>query len=258
MLPAVMVPNSSEMAPSMTNTSSSPTCRCSGSWAPGAIRVIIARRLLSACSQMLLPRTPGCRSCHGKSLSEMICDNGVLVVLMVCSPGLRRSCRRVTRGVARVNAPGIGLLRLELQILVGRREGVAGDEPEPGFVDAPADAVDEGQLVHRRDHRLLRHELLHAMEQHLALGAIQLAGLLAKQAVDVGVSAVGELAPGDHVGLEPGGGVAEGAADDLHEVLQLLVGDALVERRALERAELGADADTLQIADHRLGRVGRG
>ena len=30
---------------------------------------------------MLLARTPGCRSCQGRSLSEMISDNGVLVVM---------------------------------------------------------------------------------------------------------------------------------------------------------------------------------
>ncbi|HEY3190913.1 MAG TPA: hypothetical protein VGJ70_25705, partial [Solirubrobacteraceae bacterium] len=33
--------------------------------------------------------TPGWRSCHGRSLSEMICDRGVVVVLIVWSPGSR-------------------------------------------------------------------------------------------------------------------------------------------------------------------------
>src|SRR2546425_754250 len=78
MLPAVTVPNSSVIAPSTTQTSSSPS---------------------------------------------------------------RRSTRVRASAGARTR-----LLRLELQVLVGRREGVAGDEPEPGLFDAPADAVD----VHRR------------------------------------------------------------------------------------------------------------
>ena len=78
------------------------------------------------------------------------------------------------------------------------------------------------------------------MEDRLALGAVELGRLLAKEPVDVRVSAVGELPARDHVGLETRGGIAEGAADDLDEVLQLLVRDALVEGGALERAELGA------------------
>src|SRR5882724_11861073 len=41
---------------------------------------------------------------------------------------------RVAPGVAPVNEGATRLLRFELQILVGRREGVAGDEPEPGFL----------------------------------------------------------------------------------------------------------------------------
>src|SRR5262249_40613238 len=196
------------MAPSMTNTSSSPACRCSGSLASGAMRVIIARRLLSGCAQMSLPRTPGWRSCHGRSLSEMICDRGVVVVLMggfSCSrdvvPGeYRAPPRGSTRPV---------LLGLELQVLVGRGNRIAGDQPETRFVHPPADAVDEGQLVHRRDHRLVGHELLEAMQQGLALGTVELAGLLAKEPVDVRVAAVRELTARDHVGLEARGGVAE-------------------------------------------------
>src|SRR5215510_3721254 len=158
------------MAPSMTNTSSSPACRCSGSLAPGAMRVIIARRLLSGCCQMSLPRTPGWRSCHGRSLSEMICDRGVVVVLMGGFSCCVTSCRESIAHRRRGQRGPAALLRLELHVLVGRGKRVAGGQPEAGLVHSPADAVDEGQLVHRRDHRLVGHELLDAVQQGLALG----------------------------------------------------------------------------------------
>src|SRR5437867_8090454 len=35
---------------------------------------------------MLFVRTPGWRSCHARSLTEMISDNGVFVVVMVWPP----------------------------------------------------------------------------------------------------------------------------------------------------------------------------
>src|SRR5262249_51898897 len=161
--------------------------------------------------QMSLPRTPGWRSCHGRSLSEMICDRGVVVVLMggfSWRDVVPAEYRAPPQGSTRA---GPRLLRLELQVLVGRGKRVAGDQPEAGSVHSPPDAVDEGQLVHRRDHRLVGHELLDAMQQGLALGTVELAGLLAKEPVDVRVAAVRELTARDHVGLEARGGVAEGA-----------------------------------------------
>src|SRR5436309_10760756 len=163
MFPAVIVPKSSWMAPSMTKTSSSPACRCSGSLERGAIRLMTARRLLSGCSQMFLPRTPGWRSCHGKSLREMICDSGVFVVLIRGSPGSTvRRAGRVTRAAARVNA-GVG--------------AAAGDRVAVVELHAPA----QHEVVHeavRRDgprlgqagsERLARHRLHDAVverEQH--------------------------------------------------------------------------------------------
>src|SRR5882672_7878253 len=103
MFPAVTLPNSSEMAPSMTKTSSSPTCRWSGSFASGSMRVITARRLVSGCSQIVFIRTPGCRSCHARSLIGMIWDSGVFVVIVILQdvasalPGLRGRCRELVR-----------------------------------------------------------------------------------------------------------------------------------------------------------------
>src|SRR5690242_9877647 len=42
------------------------------------------------------------------------------------------------------------------EVLVGARIGVAGNEPEPGFLDPPTDAVEEGLLPQGRvDHPLV-------------------------------------------------------------------------------------------------------
>src|SRR5436309_1744789 len=98
MLPAVTVPNSSERAPSMTKISSSPTWRWSGGFASGSIRVMTARRFVAESSQMLFIRSPGWRSCHGRSLTAMISDIGALVTLMSASrerrtpPQVEREC----------------------------------------------------------------------------------------------------------------------------------------------------------------------
>src|SRR5207237_8870783 len=51
---------------------------------------------------------------------------------------------------------------------------------------------------------------------------------------------------------EPGGGVAEDAAEAVDDVLQLLLLIRLEERRTLERSQPGADADRLQVVDERL------
>src|SRR5262245_25009802 len=198
MFPAVTVPKSSESEPSTTKSSSSPAWRCSGSLAPPSMRLSTACRFVAGSAQRLLARTPGCRSCHERSLIEMIWDSGVVVALIGCASAGRIGWRESR------------LLRLELQVLVRRGEGVAGAEPEAGFVDAPAAAVDERQLVHRRDHRLLRHQLLHPLQHGRALGAIELSGLLTEEPIDVGVAAVGELFARDRVGLEARSGIAEG------------------------------------------------
>ncbi len=89
------------------------------------------------------------------------------------------------------------------------------------------------------------HQLLHLVQGRLALLAIHLAGLLLEQRVELGVVAVGVDAALDHERLETGGGAAERAARALDDVLVGLLGVALEERDALERPQLGADADRL-------------
>src|SRR2546425_12561211 len=132
--------------------------------------------------------------------------------------------------------------------------------PSPDSSTRRPTPLTKASSVHRRDHDLLGHELLDAMQHGLALGAVELGRLLAEEAVHVRVSTVRELPTRDRVGLEPGGGVPERAADDLDEVLELLLGDALgdalVEGGELERTQLGPNPHTLEIADHRLGRIG--
>src|SRR2546428_410302 len=121
---------------------------------------------------------------------------------------------RVARGGAPVNAgahrcwcapPVRTLLGLELQVLVGRRESVTGDEPEPRLFHAPAPARDEGELVDRRGHCALVDELLDALQDRLALRTIELGGLLLEETVQIGVAAVRERAIRDDAGLEAGG-----------------------------------------------------
>src|SRR5215472_4156930 len=169
-----------------------------------------------------------------------------------------RSTDRSRAGVsASRSSPSRSSARLELDVLVGSRERPTGDEAEPRFGHSRALRMDEAELPDRRIHRLVVHELLDAMQRRLAPLAVELACLLAEEPVDVGIAAVHEGAAGDHEGLEADRRVAEGAADAVGEVLQLLLLVALEERRALERAEPGPDADRSEIVGYRLAHGGR-
>src|SRR5262245_7643008 len=150
------------------------------------------------------------------------------------------------------------LSRLQLDVLVGRGKRIAGDEAEAGLLEAPPHPRQEGELVDGGRHRPLVDELLDAVERGLAAGAVELGGLPAEEPVDVGIAAVGEGAARDSVRLEPRGGIPRRARENLDQVVELLVGDALVERGALEGAQLGADAHGLQVADDGLRRLDGG
>src|SRR5262245_51026126 len=86
---------------------------------------------------------------------------------------------------------------LQLEILVGRGERPAGDEAEAGLCHARALGVDEAQLPDRRVHDLVVHHLLDALQRRLAPLAVELAGLLTKEPVDVGIAAV-DVRPARH------------------------------------------------------------
>src|SRR5690242_4839256 len=64
----------------MTKISSSPTCRCRGSSAPGAKRVIWTRRFVGGSCQRILNVIPGLSSCQATSLTAMIRDRGLVVM----------------------------------------------------------------------------------------------------------------------------------------------------------------------------------
>src|SRR5882672_2547135 len=129
---------------------------------------------------------------------------------------------RTQPAVARDPSREHTLPRLQLHVLVRRREPVARHEPDPGFLHPRPHAVQEGEIPDRREHRALVDELLDAMKHGLALGAIQLHGLFPEQAVDVGVAAVGVGAAGDRDGFQPGGSVPRRADEEIDQVLVLL------------------------------------
>ena len=58
---------------------------------------------------------------------------------------------------------------------------------------------EEGELVDRRDHRPFLDELLNPMKGGLALGPVELSGLLPEEAVDVGIPSIGEGAARDRI-----------------------------------------------------------
>src|SRR5205807_4920273 len=78
------------------------------------------------------------------------------------------------------------------------------------------------------------------------------------QGVDVGIAAVNVGAALGDESLEARRGIAVRAARGQHDVLQALVRIRAVERRPLERPQLGADAYFAKIVEYRLGVLGEG
>src|SRR5438132_7214849 len=157
-------------------------------------------------------------------------------------------------GSARVaSAPSPGP---ELQVLVRCGVGVARDQAEPRLLDPRTDAVQEGELPDRHEDHLLVHELLDLHEDRLAFLPVELRGLLVEEPVDVRVAAVDVRPAGHHERFEPRGGVAERTGGPVGEVLVLLLAPLLEEGRALDRAQLRADPDVLEVVEDRLLYVG--
>src|SRR2546428_49590 len=77
-----------------------------------------------------------------------------------------------------------------------------------------ADADQPGLLDARREHRALVHQLLDLVQQRLAALAVDLAGLIAEERVDVRIATVRANPAGDHEGLDPRRGVAGRTAAD--------------------------------------------
>src|SRR5262249_21250897 len=167
----------------------------------------------------------------------------------------RRRPPLAPRGSPRARAPPSrrALLPPERDVLVGRRIRVARDQAEPRLANPRAHAVQERELPDRREHHLLLEELLDLLEQCLALLPVGVGRLLLEETVDVRIAPVDIEAARHRKGLEPRGGIAEGAAAALHQVLELLLRVALEEGRALQRAERAPDARDLQVVDDALG-----
>jgi hypothetical protein len=87
------------------------------------------------------------------------------------------------------------------------------------------------------------------MPQGLALLPVTLARLLAEEGVDVGIAPAHVGAPAGHEGLDARGRVAEGAAQGLDDVPELLLLELVEERGALEGAELGLDAHRVEVVE---------
>src|SRR5215475_14710264 len=77
------------------------------------------------------------------------------------------------------------LARPELHVLVGGGIEVVGDQSQTGLGHARPNPVEKGGLVEGHEHHALVHELLDLLEECLALLAVDLAGLLAEEPVDV-------------------------------------------------------------------------
>src|ERR1051326_1662188 len=118
------------------------------------------------------------------------------------------------------------------EILVGTRIGVAGNEPEPRFLDPRADTAEERLLPQGRVDRPLVHELLNLVQRRRAPCRVEFGRLLGEQRVDLGIAAVDVDAALGDASLEPCRSVAERTALPLDEILQALLGVALKKPRA--------------------------
>src|SRR5688572_6615381 len=163
--------------------------------------------------------------------------------LTLPSPNIRGPSRRLTS------------LLLDSHVFVRRGVGMPGDQAEAGLLDARADTVEERELPDRRVNDLVVEQLLHAMENRLALLAVELVGLLPVEAVEVGVAPVRVRPARHHEGLHARRRIAERAAGALDQVLELLAAVAAEEGRPLQRSELDGDPDPLQVGHDRLREV---
>jgi hypothetical protein len=87
---------------------------------------------------------------------------------------------------------------------------------------------------------------------------VELDRLLLVESIDIRIAAIGLGAALDHEGLDPRCGVAEGGVAILDDVVELLVGVASEEGRALERPELSSNAHRLKVVEDSLAKVREG
>src|SRR5262245_51995988 len=138
-------------------------------------------------------------------------------------------------------------LGAQLDVLVRGGEAVAGEESQARLLHARADTMEEAEIPDGREHRPFVHELLHPVQDRLALGPVQLRRLLPEQAIDVGVPAVGVGAARDRIGLQPGRGVPRVAGEEVGHVPVLLLGHPLEDGRTLQGPQLELDVRGLAV-----------
>src|ERR1043166_1395619 len=86
---------------------------------------------------------------------------------------------------------GPWLLTRQGEVLVRSRIREAGNQAEPGFLDARTMAVEEGELPQMREDRPLVQQPLNLVQGRRAPGVVEFGRLLGEQGVDVGIAAVG-------------------------------------------------------------------
>src|SRR5581483_1346583 len=151
-------------------------------------------------------------------------------------------------------SPPPSLLGCEREILVGSRVGMTGDQPKTRFANAWTGAIDERQLPKMCVDRALAHQLLDLVQDRRPLLCIELGRLLIEEGVDVRVAAIDIGSTLHHESLQAGRRIAERSAGTLDEVLVALFSVTLEEGGPLQRPQLGANADGLQIVEHGLGQ----
>src|SRR6516162_4808753 len=180
------------------------------------------------------------------------------------SPGQRRRSSRTTGTTtagsslpaSRCSASRLAAFQRDVFEGAGVREIL--NQAEPRFTYPRPRAVDKPKLPDRRINGPLGEDLLHLVQDLAALLAVQLGRLLLVERVDVGITAIDVGAPFDDVSFKARRGIAKGAAAAQDQVLQLLVGIGLDKSRPLERPQLGADPNRLEVVEQGFGdmRVG--
>src|SRR5215467_3831858 len=148
------------------------------------------------------------------------------------------------------------LLALQRHVFVRRGKGMTSYQGETRFADLGADTMNGSVLPQMHVDSALVHELLDLAKGRSALFGIELSRLLLKERVNLWIGTIDVGATLCDECLKTRGGVAEGAAGPLDDVLEPLLSVPLKESGPLERPQPGADAHCLEIVDHSLREIG--
>src|SRR5262249_42995277 len=141
---------------------------------------------------------------------------------------------------------------LQLEVFVRRRVGIAGNQADPGLLDARGNSRHGAELVDGHVHDAVVQDTLDLLEQCLALRTIALARLALEQILHFGQHAIRIEARRRHVGLEPRRRVAAGAVEPHQHALEPLIAPGGEIGGALHRPDARTDTDGSKIARERL------